>query len=72
MAENETGIPASYEETPPEMPQESLFPPHVSLAMAYIPYQNYENVYDDEKALARGTLFASLDLPFIGGKRKEQ
>lgn len=52
----------------PEM-QESLFPARVSLAMAYIPYQRFENLYDNEKALSRGTLFEALDLPFVGGKR---
>lgn len=58
-------------ETAPEMPemQESLFPARVSLAMSYVPFQRFENLYDDEKALSRGTLFASLDLPFVGGKR---
>ncbi len=50
-------------------PDRSTFPAHVSLAMCYVPYQHFENVYDDEKALDRGTLFADLDLPFVGGKR---
>lgn len=56
----------------PEMPypvQESTFPPHISLAMMYVPFQRFENLYDEEKALTRGTLFAELDLPFYGGKR---
>ncbi len=56
----------------PEMPeyvQESTFPAHVSLAMMYVPFQRFENLYDEEKALARGTLFAELDMPFYGGKR---
>ena len=52
----------------PEM-QESTFPAHVSLAMMYIPFQRFENLYEPEKALERGTLFAELDLPFYGGKR---
>jgi len=53
----------------PEMPAESTFPAHVSLAMMYVPYQRFENLYDEEKALSRGTLFAELDMPFYGGKR---
>lgn len=53
----------------PEMPVESTFPAHVSLAMMYVPFQRFENLYDEEKALARGTLFAELDMPFYGGKR---
>ena len=52
----------------PEMPLESTFPAKVSLAMMYVPYQRFENLYDEEKALQRGTLFEELDLPFYGGK----
>jgi len=37
-----------------------------SLAMAYVPWQKWEKPYDDEKALERGTIFPSLDLPFYG------
>ena len=46
------------------------FPSRISLAMSYVPYQRFENLYDGEKALARGTLFACLDLPFHGGKER--
>ena len=53
----------------PEMPMESSFPAKVSLAMMYVPYQRFEKLYDEEKALSRGTLFEELDLPFYGGKR---
>ena len=53
----------------PQMPQESSFPAKVSLAMMYVPYQRFEKLYDEEKALSRGTLFEELDLPFYGGKR---
>ena len=34
------------------------------LAMVYAPCQAFHSVYDEETALARGTLFAELDLPF--------
>lgn len=74
MAENIYDMPEMYDGMMPDdyakEPDESLFPPKVSLAMAYVPYQNYENVYDDEKALEKGTLFASLDLPFSGRKKR--
>ena len=53
----------------PDMPEQSTFPDHVSLAMMYVPYQRFEKLYDAEKALERGTLFEALDLPFYGGKR---
>ncbi len=58
-------------DTPPTMPemQESTFPSRVSLAMMYVPYQRFENLYEPEKALERGTLFADLDLPFYGSKK---
>lgn len=55
-------------ETPTPLP-ESTFPNKVSLAMMYVPYQRFERLYDEEKALTRGTLFEELDLPFYGGKR---
>lgn len=42
------------------------FPPHTPLAMAYVPFQSWEEPYDRETALARGTVFPSLDKPFIG------
>lgn len=44
------------------------FPQKVSLAMSYVPSQRFDNLYGEDKALARGTLFACLDLPFYGGK----
>lgn len=41
-------------------------PNNKSLAMAYVPQQNWRNLYSPEVALNRGTLFAELDKPFIG------
>lgn len=35
------------------------------LAMAYVPTQDWNNLYDPCKALKRGTLFAPLDKPFL-------
>ncbi len=34
------------------------------LAMAYVPWQEWEKIHEDETALARGTLFEDLDLPW--------
>ena len=45
----------------------SIFPDHVSVAMAYIPFQTNTDTYEDIKALERGTLFPVLDKPFYGG-----
>ena len=44
----------------------SRFPKEMPIAMAYVPYQFWEKPYDDELALSRGTIFPSLDKPFIG------
>lgn len=47
---------------------EDTFPSHISLAMAYVPYQPFNNLYEPEAGFERGTLFKGLDLPFKGGK----
>ena len=47
------------------------FPSKTPLAMAYVPYQQWGDVYDDDKALCQGTLFPELDLPFRGGASRE-
>ena len=39
------------------------------VAMAYVPWQEWGELYDEEKALARGTLFPDLDKPFLGRKQ---
>lgn len=36
------------------------------LAMSYVPMQKWEDLYAPAVALERGTMFAKLDLPFIG------
>lgn len=38
-----------------------------TLAMAAIPMQIYGQLYEPEEALARGTVFKELDLPFFMG-----
>lgn len=44
----------------------------MAIAMAYVPWQIWRNIYDPEKALCRGTIFQDLDQPFCnaGGMRK--
>ena len=37
-----------------------------SLAMAYVPWQTWDNIYHPRMALQRGTIFADLDMPFCG------
>jgi hypothetical protein len=36
------------------------------LAMAYVRWQRWNNVYDLDRALQVGTIFPELDLPFLG------
>ena len=36
------------------------------LAMAYVPIQPWETPYEPDVALRRGTIFPSLDYPFLG------
>ena len=36
------------------------------VGMAYVPWQNWNQIYELDKALSRGTLFPELDKPFIG------
>jgi hypothetical protein len=37
------------------------------VGMAYVPMQRWRDIYDTKKALSRGTIFAELDMPFLGG-----
>ena len=37
------------------------------LAMGYVPVQQWQDLYEPEEALCRGTIFRQLDLPFEGG-----
>ena len=36
------------------------------LAMAYVPWQEWRDIYETEKALHCGTIFKELNLPFLG------
>ena len=42
------------------------FPSETPIAMAYVPFQQWETPYAENKALSAGTIFPSLDLPFMG------
>lgn len=45
---------------------EGKFPAETPVAMAYVPFQQWEKPYEQDVALQRGTIFPSLDKPFIG------
>lgn len=42
------------------------------LAMARVPIQPWCPVYDSATAMARGTLFPALDLPFLGRREESR
>ena len=50
----------------PESPETSRLPNDMPLAMAYVPFQQWEMPYAENTALERGTMFPSLDKPFCG------
>lgn len=41
----------------------------MALAMAYVPWQRWQETYPLEEGLHRGTIFPELDLPFEGKKK---
>jgi hypothetical protein len=38
----------------------------LSLAMAYVPWQKWRDLYPSDVGFDRGTIFKELDMPFIG------
>ena len=42
-------------------------PDQVAVAMAYVPFQECNDVYPCDKALCAGTIFPVLDKPFLAG-----
>ena len=55
---------SSEENRPVNTSGMSRFPEHTPLAMAYVPFQKWEQPYSDEKAFNTGTIFPELNLPF--------
>ncbi len=37
-----------------------------ALAMAYVPWQGWHDIYDADKGFHCGTIFQELNLPFLG------
>ena len=44
----------------------TAFPEDPAFAIAYVRWQELNNVYEPEEALKQGTLFPALDKPFYG------
>ena len=53
---------------PPFRPDYFLppIPFDAAVTMAYVPFQTDHDVYDEMKALEKGTLFPCLDKPYLG------
>lgn len=56
----------SSEEQPMPLPNDSIDPNLLSLAMGFVPYQAWETPYANDVGLSRGTIFPALDKPFLG------
>lgn len=59
----------NYRQVPMPAPQPVVrhdISENMVLAMAYIPWQTWRNIYDTDRALSCGTIFQELDLPFHG------
>lgn len=48
------------------LPADSIDPRLLSLAMAFVPAQNFDTPYEPALAFSRGTIFPALDKPFLG------
>ncbi|MDE5556977.1 MAG: spore coat associated protein CotJA [Ruminococcus sp.] len=52
---------------PPQNNNSSSLPQNAPLAMAYVPFQEWSDVYSDDEAFPIGTLFPDLNFPFTRG-----
>lgn len=48
--------------------QAGMLEQNYPVAMAYVPWQQWQNTYAPERGLAQGTIFPDLDLPFVLGR----
>ncbi len=62
-----------YQRFSPSRPQGPGFgrPDNFPVAMAYVPWQRWNTVYDLEKGLPIGTIFPELNKPFLGVRRMQ-
>ncbi len=53
-----------------EPPRPNFGPPRYPIGMGYVPVQEWETPYPKEQGFRRGTIFPSLDYPFLMGRCK--
>lgn len=51
---------------PPQIKPPAALCDDMVLVMSYVKMQQWDQTYEPETALERGTLFPELDLPFVG------
>lgn len=54
------------------LPADCIDPKLCSLAMAFVPKQSFEPLYDVSLGFSRGTIFPALDKPFLGEEATQQ
>ncbi len=66
--QNLTPMPEACPSTPCPVCMEGRYDElsEMPLAMAYVPWQAWRDLYDAEKGFCRGTIFEELDKPFKG------
>ncbi|MCQ2459497.1 MAG: spore coat associated protein CotJA [Ruminococcus sp.] len=47
----------------------SRFPKKTPLGIAYVPFQQWGDVYSDDEGFPKGTIFPDLDFPFEKGDK---
>lgn len=52
----------------PRPPRSDFGPPRYPVGMGYVPVQEWETPYSMEQGFRRGTIFPSLDYPFLMGR----
>lgn len=62
MMDDMNGQACVFADDPTPLPKDYV------VAMAYVPYQQFNTIYPAEKALDTGTAFPELDKPFYGRK----
>lgn len=55
--------------TPVPLPYINHCASNQELAMAYVPWQRFRELYEADQALRHGTIFKELHKPFQGGMR---
>jgi len=62
----------TIEQMDPTLPANSIDPNLLSLAMGFVPVQEFGTPYEPALAFNRGTIFPGLDKPFLGEEAVSQ